>query len=350
MAFSNYCLIFLIISSIFCLQSTEADGSGSSVYFLDSSVQSYFQSPSSQSKSMSLPEVGAAISVLLGFAPPSTLSSKSSEKLNEVLTANPFNRPHAVFLLEINGFGDKLPELGSDSDIFSSALKNEVVIEDAEIQLSDEDELSLVSLNDPLSADMEFTDQDLTNFASWLDGSYVTASEPLTGELTVPLANDAQLELHMSKKADREFIRSIISLIHNVQRAVQLHEDLSGTTPAELIKGQFDGFKAFQEHYGTNDIVQKGAELLVTSVSKIYDSLQARYKGQIVGVVTFNGSPAKESDTVLPVKFTTRPSSRLLEEVEGSHDAAILIAEVLLVRRTLAWITGIILLIATLMG
>ena len=31
---------------------------------------------------------------------------------------------------------DKLPELGSDSDVFSSALKNEVVIEDAEIQLS----------------------------------------------------------------------------------------------------------------------------------------------------------------------------------------------------------------------
>ena len=53
---------------------------------------------------------------------------------------------------------------------------------------------------------------------------------------------------------------------------------------------------------------------------------------------------------MLPVKFTARPSSRLLEEVEGSHDAAILIAEVLLVRRTLAWITGIILLIATLMG
>ncbi|PWA89839.1 type 1 membrane protein [Artemisia annua] len=347
---ANYHLIFLIIiSSIFCLQST-ADGSGS-VYFLDSSINNYFHSPSSsQSKSMSLPEVGAAISVLLGFAPPSTLSSESSEKLNEVLTANPFNRPHAVFLLEINGFGDKLPDLGSDSDIFSSALKNEVVIEDAEIQLSDEDELSLVSLNDPLSADMEFTDQDLTNFASWLDGSYVTASEPLTGELTVSLANDVQLELHMSKKADREFIRSIIYLIHNVQRAVQLHEDLPESTPAELIKGQFDGFKAFQEHYGTNDIVQKGAELLVTSVSKIYDSLQARYKGQIVGVVTFNGSPAKESDTVLPVKFTTRPSSRMLEEVEGSHDAAILIVEVLLVRRTLAWITGIILLISTLMG
>ncbi|GJX59253.1 serine hydroxymethyltransferase, mitochondrial [Tanacetum coccineum] len=73
--------------------------------------------------------------------------------------------------------------------------------------------------------------------------------------------------------------------------------------------------EAFQEHYGTNDIVQKGVELLVTSVSKIDDSMQARYKGQIVRVVPFSGSPAKESDTVLHVKFTTRPSSRLLEEV-----------------------------------
>ena len=39
-----------------------------------------------QSKSMSLPEVGAAISVLLGFAPPSTLSSESSEKVIVLLT------------------------------------------------------------------------------------------------------------------------------------------------------------------------------------------------------------------------------------------------------------------------
>ncbi|XP_071706484.1 uncharacterized protein [Rutidosis leptorrhynchoides] len=300
---------------------------------------------------MSLLEVGAAISVLLGFEPPSTLSYASSEKLNEVLMANPFIRPHAVFLLEINGFGDKQLEVGSD-DVFSSALKSEVVTEDAEIQLSDEDDVSLVSLNEPLSADMEFTDKDLTDFASWLGGSYVNvASEPLTGELTVPLANDVQLKLHMSKKADQEFTKSIISLIRNVERAVQLHEDLAGRSPmpAELIKGRFDGFKAFQEHYGTNDIVQRGAELLVTSVSKIYDFLQRTYEGQIVGVVVFNGSPAEESDMMLSVKYTTRPSPRWLEEKEGSRDS-VLIAEVLLVRRTLAWITGIILLISTLMG
>ncbi|KAI3775957.1 hypothetical protein L1987_45717 [Smallanthus sonchifolius] len=349
-----FSVILLVVSSILCFQS-RADGTGS-VYFLDSSTHNYFKSPSSESKSISLPEVGAAVSVLLGFAPPSTLSSTSSEKLNEVLIANPFNRPHAVFLLEISGFGDKELELGSDSDVFSKALKSEIAIEDADIQLSDEDELSLVSLNEPLLADMEFTDTDLTNFASWFGGSYVNNElESLSGELTIPLANDAQLKLHMSKKADRKFIASIISLIHNVKRAIQVHEDLVGSvpTPAELINGRFDGFKAFQEHYGTDDIVPKGAELLVTSISKIYDSLQTTYKGEIVWIVVFTSSPAKESNMMLNIKLTTRASPRWLEEEkEGSRDAAAraLIAEVLLVRRTLAWITGIILIIATLMG
>lgn len=90
-----------------------------------------------QPKSLLLPDVGAAVSILLGFAPPSTLSSESSDKvmiviyysinfsglvflllefprsvldnsllilqLNEVLMPNPFNRPRAVFMLEIDG-------------------------------------------------------------------------------------------------------------------------------------------------------------------------------------------------------------------------------------------------------
>ncbi|KAI3798172.1 hypothetical protein L1987_33441 [Smallanthus sonchifolius] len=342
-------LTLLIISSILCFQS-RADGTGS-VYFLDSSSHSYFQSRSSESKSISLPEVGAAVSILLGFAPPSTLPLASSEKLNEVLMPNPFNRPHAVFFLEIDGFGDMQPEDGSKSNVFSKALKSKVAIGNAEIQLSGEDELIQISLNGPFLEDMDI---ELTHFASWLGGSYVnTSPEPLHGELTIPLANDVQLKLHMSKNADREFITSIISLIHNAKHGTDepecVPESIPSTPSAELIKGKFDGFKALQEHYGTDGIVQKCAELLVTSVSKIYDFLQRVHEGRIVGVVVFNGSPAKKSDTMLTLNYTKQASPRWLEEKQGSHDAA-LIAEMLLVRRTLAWITGIILLIATLMG
>lgn len=80
--------------------------------------------------SMALSEVGAAVSVLLGFAPPVTLSASSSLKvgklnlvvanllnikqivhhqysywlqLNEVLVPNPFDRPRSVVILEVTG-------------------------------------------------------------------------------------------------------------------------------------------------------------------------------------------------------------------------------------------------------
>lgn len=34
--------------------------------------------------------------------------------------------------------------------------------------------------------------------------------------------------------------------------------------------------------YGNDDIVQQGVELLVASLSKIYDTLQAAYKGLVL--------------------------------------------------------------------
>lgn len=50
------------------------------------------------------------------------------------------------------------------------------------------------------------------------------------------------------QKADRDFIVSLLSLIRNFRRAVELHEDLAQSTlsPAELITGCFDGFKVVQ--------------------------------------------------------------------------------------------------------
>lgn len=52
-------------------------------------------------------------------------------------------------------------------------------------------------------------------------------------------------KLHLFQKADREFTASLLSLICNFRRAVELHEDLVQSTqsPAELITGCFDGIK-----------------------------------------------------------------------------------------------------------
>lgn len=70
--------------------------------------------------------------------------------------------------------------------------------------------------------------------------------------------------------------------------------------------------------------------------------------GQIVGVVFFSGSSTTESGKMLNVVYTSQTSARWLVDTEGSLNVTG--PEVLLVRRTLAWITGIILLISTLLG
>lgn len=68
--------------------------------------------------------------------------------------------------------------------------------------------------------------------------------------------------------------------------------------------------------------------------------------GKIVGVVLLNEKSSQNSGRMLDVKFSTR-APRWLEEV-GPLDPTL--KSVLLVRRTLAWITGLILLISTLIG
>ena len=72
------------------------------------------------------------------------------------------------------------------------------------------------------------------------------------------------------------------------------------------------------------------------------------WAGQIVGVIVFNGVPHPESKTLMNVMFTSHPSPRWLAETKSSYNTT-LIAQVL-VRRTIAWVTGVVLLIATLLG
>lgn len=355
--FYSFTLPLLIISSLFCLHA-RADDSGS-VFFLDSPSHQYIRPRPSDSTLetdlMSLPEVGAAVSVLLGYAPSASLSADSSSKLNEVLVPNPFERPRAVFLLEVKGAEGSQHVVGSANDFFSNSLRSRVIYDknEVDIHIPDEDELSVVSLNEPLSfnSNTEFSDKELNDFAFLLGGSYVAnALKPLNGELTIPLTNGVQLKLHMSKKADGEFITSLLSLIRNIQREIELHQDLSGSVhkPAELMTGSFSGIKALLEQYGT-DVAQQGMELFVTLISKIFDSLQTAHKGKIVGVIFFSESPNSESESILDVKIHSRPSSRWLEEKKGGP-RSLIIAEVLFVRLTLAWLTGIILIVSTLLG
>ncbi|KAL3828372.1 hypothetical protein ACJIZ3_017174 [Penstemon smallii] len=323
----------------------------SSAIFLDSPTRNFLRHSAPKIPTLSPSEVGAAASVLLGLSPPSTLTEVSSSKLNEVLMPNPFDRPSAVLMLEITGVEGSQHIIESDKSAASSALRVKVVGNEPrmDIHLS-EGEVSLFSLNE-VAADAECSDKELSDFASWLGGSYVEdASAPLHGELIVPVANGAFLRLHMSKKADREFTTSLIILINNIRRAMEMHAVLANSehSPAELITGRFDGIKALQDHYGTEGVAGDGLEVFFTSISKIFDTLQSAYQGGIVGVLFHDGSRGSESENMLHVTVTSRSSARALQETEASIDTKI--AEVIFVRITLAWTTGIILLLATILG
>ncbi|GAA0164845.1 hypothetical protein LIER_20389 [Lithospermum erythrorhizon] len=190
-----------------------------------------------------------------------------------------------------------------------------------------------------LNEDSECSDRELNDFPT---------SNPLNGELIIPMADGAHLRFPLTKDAERKFVTSLVSLTSNIQKLIKSHEDTSQSEymPAELITGKFDGIQALQKVYGTEGTTQQGLELFGATVSKIFELMQTTYKGQIVGVILSTGGSLPDSKNMLMVESTSRTSSRSLKE----EVSPLIILEVALVRKSIAWITGIILLIATLLG
>uniref|UniRef100_A0A7N0TL11 DUF7794 domain-containing protein n=1 Tax=Kalanchoe fedtschenkoi TaxID=63787 RepID=A0A7N0TL11_KALFE len=339
----SHLLLLLLTGSILFAYAARSE----TVIFIDSPTHGFLRSSSyAQSDSMSIPDVAAAVSMLLGFAPSQMISATSASTLNNILCPNPFNRPRAVFLLEVPAVAEHL-----FLSRFSASLNRKInsVGNSASIQLPGGDESFFIPLDEPLSND-GWTDKNIADFALWIGGSYVSdAVKPLNGELNFPLDDGAEVKLQMSQVADKEFTINLLTLVHNVQKAKKLHLEATnnGHRPAELLMGSFDCFKGLKEKHNTG-VTQQRLELLVATSFKIFDMLLDAYSGQIVGVVLLNKEASAESVSLFDVTFSAQ-SSRWLAEKEDASDS-ISIARVLLVRQTLAWITGILLLIATLLG
>ncbi|WOK92751.1 hypothetical protein Cni_G01442 [Canna indica] len=345
-------LSLLILSSSLYLQAR--GDRGGSVVFLDGSsryIRNHAQDTPGKVNSMSLSEVAATISVLLGFAPPPSIPVDSSYKLNEVLLPNPFNKPHATFVLEISGIEEPMlftHYLNTQTgNVYKSRISGS---SNAKLELPGQDEVSVVRLDKSLDLECNAAclDKELSFLATWIGGSYAGSIESLDGRFSVPLASGSTLNLHLAKKADLQFASSLISLLRNVNKAVKIHEDLSENSiiPSEILTGHLTGIQALKEEYGWGDVAHQGVELLQTTLLKLFDMLQVAYGEKIVGVVILNKEPSAESGIMLDVTSMPR-LSRFLVEASSFNTT---VTEILLVRRTLAWITGIILLISTLIG
>ncbi|CAL5000431.1 unnamed protein product [Urochloa decumbens] len=339
------CRHLVLLLPLFLALAAAAPGQGhhreASAVFIDAASHRYLrdQPADDQEASMSLNEVSAAISVLLGFAPPTSLPALSSSQLNKVLLPNPFDRPRAVFLVQI---------AGSDADSFvseaSSTFKTRIEgANNAATGLTDKDELIIIHSDESLDhTGSDLLDSELSSLANWLEGSYQKSS----GKLVIPLESGNSLTLLLHKEADLEFVSSLASLLKTTERAIQVHEDFSGViSPAELLVCHFTGIKALQDEYASTEIVKQGTEIVRRAVTKAFQSLDGAYKGKIVGLLM----STKESPSFLG-SIIEAPSSlhisRRLEEASQTNGTA----SVVLVRKSLAWITGIILLVSTLIG
>ncbi|KAI0510245.1 hypothetical protein KFK09_010846 [Dendrobium nobile] len=340
------------------LSSFEAreESSSLSVIFFDSPSHSYIrQQPlgiTGETNSILLDEVAAAISILLGLAPP-LLPTESSSKLNEVLLPDPFERPSTVFLLEVGRMdGLFLSTRNSDFKVGNSFSSMVLSSKKAKIHVPGEEDVFVVDVDENACAedDDSCVDKELFELAMWFGGSYTGSLKSQDGKLSIPLSTGSSLDLDVAKEADRIFAASLASLVENTRRTVVLNEVAqSSIRSAELFIGRFRGLEALEVEYGEGDILKLGAQLVKDSLIKLFNTLQESSGGRIVCVVVSSKDAYPSTEDMLEVTQLPR-LARWLDEMSSDNDTSAEIKRVLLVRRSLAWITAIILLVSTLIG
>lgn len=336
--------VLLLLHLFFAVAAGSGHGESSAV-FIDGTSHRYLrnQQGDDQDTSMSLNEVSATVSVLLGFAPPTSLPASSSAQLNKVLRPNPFDRPHAVFLLQIDGSHVPADRFISEA---SSSFKTRIEGDySAAPGLTDKDELIVVHSDESLDvvSGSDYLDNEFSDLANWLEGSYETSS----GKLVIPLESGNSLTLLLDKEANLKFVSNLVSLNRTIERGIQVHKDFSGVVnPAELLVCHFKGIKDLEDEYGSTEIVRQGTEVLQKAFTKAFVSLQGAYKGKIVGLVI----STKEASASLGSIIGASSSLHISRQLEEASQTDVTVASVLLVRKSLAWITGIILFVSTLIG
>ncbi|OEL31935.1 hypothetical protein BAE44_0007046 [Dichanthelium oligosanthes] len=281
------CHLLILLLPLFLALAAAAPGHGqdhhgeASAVFIDAVSHRYLrdQQAYDQEASMSLNEVSAIVSVLLGFAPPTSLPALSSSQLNKVLLPNPFDRPHAVFLVQIAG-SNGMPVVLECFSIFKTRIEG---VNNAATGLTDKDELIIIHSDESLDlSGSDYLDSELSSLANWLEGSYQKSS----GKLVIPLESGNSLTLLLHKEADLEFASSLASLLKTIERAVQVHEDFSGViSPAELLVCHFTGIKALEDEYASAETIKQGTKIVQRAVTKAFQYLYGAYKGNLPSAI-----------------------------------------------------------------
>lgn len=305
-----------------------------SVSFLEGTPGSYLRiaaSNSIQDGVFSYADVSAVTAVLLGSAPPSSISDESSSKLNELLVPNPFHRPHAVLMLTLE------PIKAGDNIGTMLAQHRELQLETTRGTLSLPEDATILSLNRTLQ-ESAVTDAELQELASFLGGSYDTSKEPLRGVLSICLPDGGVLTLDFEKKEHQALAHELSSILQHAKDAAATLDKKAGG----LVVGAVRLAKEVYEEPGSSITLREASDLLHMVVTKVFTYLDTALNGGLVGVIVH------APEQILDVSFSWGPSR--LRLLQTSSDTITAAAAEILTETILAYITGILFVVAMIIG
>ncbi|CAM6097382.1 unnamed protein product [Calypogeia fissa] len=357
---ARFVLALVAVSVTICLTSiihaAPQDNLVGKVFFLEGGKQEYLRQSISEGdvedEVIYGEDTAAAIAVLLGVPPSLKLSSDSSARLDSLLSPNPFKRPHAVVALTIRGITSESPVVEEMEKILgSSPTATQRLISADAFQRPQElpgRDVSLHALNYG-----EYTHgltKGLEDLAMFLEGFLENdeESDKFVLSIPLPLANGISVSIDLGERADRQFAKELLSLFHAIQTVPQ-----TVRTQANLLLGTFRALELMEEG---SQHRQDAATLFLHTAARVCSTLEEKYNGQIVGVVTLL-SPTSEIQVPLFSIMESRSSRSLLDESLAPTPSQVPLNQSIydkeikeLLSRSILVVTTLILLIATGLG
>ncbi|KAJ7535263.1 hypothetical protein O6H91_12G025600 [Diphasiastrum complanatum] len=327
----------------------EASGSGS-VLFLEGGTHKFLRpavkGSDFQASTFSGSDVWSAVAVLLGIAPPLSMSTSSATKLDKLLFPDPFHRPRSVLALA-------LPTL--HKDVLKESLPNILGMSSYKLHplTVDDRETTKVSGNDVrvkfLTTDdshdnPDLLEHELDDLARILGGKYVDLGE---GHVSIPLPTGSEYKLFLSKKGDRDLVLELINLVRSLKESLDAWKGLAQVSQihSDLFLGTLRGVKISNELAG-GSLELQASEIFLFLVSKIVLAMETSYEGKFVAVLVMPMETAKDSvEDILGIDLLQRTTRSLVEESSDTSDKV-----EKLTRNALTTVTALILIVAALLG
>eukprot|EP00249_Psilotum_nudum_P009656 c22071_g1_i2 orf=360-1493(+) len=351
-AISVLCLKAFAAWILFFWGGVKANGIGS-IVFMEGKPGQYLRgnpwSTELQETIFSKADIFATVSVLLGVEPPSSIDQDCADKLDKLLSPDPFNRPHVIWLLTVGGLETDFMNNGACFGI-NSIQQHKFSPEDSNptLRFPDDVKLHLLQNSEENEVHSIGAEQKLKQLSLFLGGSYQQGKDLVQGTITVPLPSGAMATFDLSKEADQTFALELSSFFQSVTKAAILYEGRDLQNSAEIFVATFSGIEGLRRANTSTATTLHASELLKCMIGKLFSYMEQACNGHLVGVIAVPSfSIQKPVQEIFDIKLSLRYVRRL-DELSSSNYTTI-IAEAL-AEKIIAYFTGILLVLAVIIG